>query len=60
MLQGDFNASKIQSMMRTLSVPIICKIVDDTIVIDFRTVFEDDYALLIDGLTRAFKGDFHD
>ena len=46
--------------MRTLSVPIICKIVEDAIVIDFRTIFDDDYALLIDGLTRTFMGESHD
>lgn len=60
MLQGDFNATKAQARMRALSVPIICKIVEDAIVIDFRTIFEDDYALLIDGLTRTFMGDYHD
>ncbi len=59
-LQGDFNASKVQAGLRALSVPIICKIAEDAIVIDFRTVFEDDYALLITGLTRIFMEDSHD
>lgn len=59
-IRGDFQPNAIQAQMRALYVPIICKIDDDALHVDFRTVFEDDYDWLMDGLKRTILGDTHE
>ncbi|HAS72629.1 MAG TPA: L-seryl-tRNA(Sec) selenium transferase, partial [Clostridiales bacterium UBA8960] len=55
-LRGDFNLNRIQYALRQLPIPIILKIEDDAMYLDFRTLFTDDYAPLIDGLSKVMSG----
>lgn len=57
-LRGDININHYQYHLRQLEVPIICKIEDDALLFDFRTIFEDDYEFLIGGLESAIKGGY--
>ena len=55
-LKGDFNLNFFQTEMRKLQVPIICKVDHDAIHFDFRTIFEDEYTLLINGIMSVLLG----
>ncbi len=58
-LRGEKALNLIQNKLRHLPIPIICKIEDDTLLFDFRTVFEDDYENLAIGLEMVLTGDHH-
>ncbi|GAB6109578.1 L-seryl-tRNA(Sec) selenium transferase [Fusibacter bizertensis] len=55
-IKGDFNLNFFQTELRKLQVPIICKVDNDAIHFDFRTIFEDEYTLLIDGIVSVLLG----
>lgn len=55
-LKGDFNLNYFQTAMRKLNVPIICKVENDTVHFDFRTIFEDEYTLLMNGIAQVLIG----
>jgi L-seryl-tRNA(Ser) seleniumtransferase len=56
-LRGDRQLNHIQTKLRRLQIPIICKIEDDALLFDFRTLFEDDYESLANGLEMVLRGD---
>ena len=56
-LRGDRQLNLIQTKLRRLQIPIICKIEDDALLFDFRTLFEDDYESLANGLEMVLRGD---
>ncbi len=56
-LRGDRQLNHIQTKLRRLQIPIICKIEDDALLFDFRTLFEDDYESLATGLEMVLRGD---
>lgn len=55
-LSGDLNLNRYQFALRQLEIPIILKIDEDMLSMDFRTIFEDDYDVLIRGLKQALSG----
>ncbi|MDH8678379.1 L-seryl-tRNA(Sec) selenium transferase [Fusibacter bizertensis] len=55
-LKGDLNLNNLQIAMRKLNVPIICKIDNESIHFDFRTIFDDEFSMLIDGITTVTLG----
>jgi len=57
-LRGDIQLNHLQYRLRQLEVPIICKIEEETLLLDFRTVFLDDFEFLIAGLETALAGDY--
>lgn len=59
-LRGNINLNRIQFGLRQLPIPIILKIEDDAIYLDFRTLFKDDYEPLIDGLKKVISGGVHE
>ena len=52
---GDIGASRFEKWFRTLTVPLIVRIEDEKMIIDLRTILEDDIPLLIDNLTQFIK-----
>jgi len=46
------SAEQIDRKLRALSIPIIGHIVNDKLIIDIRTVFEDDYDYLVDAIVQ--------
>jgi len=56
-LRGDRQLNLIQNKLRHLQIPIICKIDEDALLFDFRTLFEDDYESLANGLEMVLRGD---
>ena len=56
-LRGDRQLNLIQTKLRRLQIPIICKIEDDALLFDFRTLFEEDYESLASGLEMVLRGD---
>ena len=55
-LRGSINLNRIQFSLRQLDIPIILKIEDDAIYLDFRTLLDDDYEPLIKGLVSVLSG----
>lgn len=59
-LRGDLNLNRYQFALRQLDIPIILKIEDETLSMDFRTLFEDDFDELMKGLKRALTGGLYE
>lgn len=55
-LRGSINLNRVQFALRQLEIPIILKIEDDAIYLDFRTLLDDDYEPLIKGLVDVISG----
>lgn len=55
-LRGNINLNRLQFSLRQLDIPIILKVEDDAMILDFRTIFEDDYEPLIHGLIEVLSG----
>jgi len=52
---GQLSASEFEDRLRRLEVPIIARIEKDSILLDMRTVLEEDEALLISGIGSALS-----
>lgn len=51
----DGSCSQLAKMLRELRIPIICRIEEDSLVFDLRTVAEDEEKELIDGILEVAK-----
>lgn len=55
-ISGDeFNPNKVEAALRRLEIPIILRIENDKLLIDMRTVFEEDIKPLADGLIQVLS-----
>lgn len=45
---GDYSASRLERWFRSLAVPLILRIEDDNMIVDLRTILEEDIPLLVD------------
>ena len=50
----DFSVNKFEENLRKVDPPIICRISKDELVLDMRTVFDDEIPLLAQGIENAF------
>jgi len=57
-LSSVHQPNEVQRALRSLKIPVICTIVDDSLQFDFRTIFDDDFDALAEGLTSVFDGGF--
>lgn len=55
-LRGNVNLNRVQFALRQLDIPVILKVEDEAMYLDFRTIFVDDYAPLIRGLVEVLSG----
>lgn len=44
---GNLSTARVEIKLRALEVPIICRIINDEILLDVRTIDKDDFALLV-------------
>lgn len=58
-IEHENSHNKIQTNLRMNSVPIIAVIINDRLVLDFRTISENEYDDLISGLEYAVSGGHH-
>lgn len=58
-LDYDKSINQFQSSLRKYSIPIIAMIVNDQLVLDFRTISEDEFEELVRGIEFAISGGHH-
>jgi L-seryl-tRNA(Ser) seleniumtransferase len=52
---GKINASKIDREFRSLEIPIVARINEDRVILDMRTVFDDDYEIIAEAVNSILK-----
>jgi L-seryl-tRNA(Ser) seleniumtransferase len=57
---GDMGASSLEKWFRSLAVPLIVRIEDEKMIIDLRTILEQDISLLIDILKQYLRQGYED
>jgi L-seryl-tRNA(Ser) seleniumtransferase len=58
-LEHDESANKVQTQLRKYVIPIIAMIIDDQLVLDFRTISEYEFDDLVSGIEFAVSGGRH-
>ena len=51
----NFSVNKLEENLRNGDPPIICRISKDELVLDMRTVFDDEIPLLTEGIEKALS-----
>ena len=53
---GQISVSRLETLLRQIDVPVIGRIEEDRLLLDMRTVADDETALLAEGLAQVLAG----